>query len=662
MRQLNKKTSRRAPAQAPAPAQDPPPGARKPVNVTRGGIGTSKRTHSNQPLDQRVKTVQEVFADSARTQINATNETIKALRVLRQPEVTGPSSNDVPAQREQTAPPTDPVHRESDALTSDVPAQGGSSTEPMSTTEYLVDQVFTGPIISGRHWTCEFVKTRRHSSEQRVDFWLVENTGQQQRRWFGDADLDLSFASRISLDIANAANRFTGRVEDMSKDFQAKPMVSTAKFILEAAKDRQQTGRWTMTAPILVVVNKKDRSAYDIRFRIHCFDPKTFQKYVFISTCTIIQTARISPPYIPNVRFLAGADKRPLSVHQVNNRDVHESLVPAEIPDSTVANPWKEKTKRQALLQAEQVARAIVATFDGRIISADALKIQVKQCSQSFGSAFSHPKAPKAPKPYGGFKLFSYDRAVSQRVTRIKPSPAVERDIDPTSGRLPTITVKSINRARLVPVVEALHQTWLLTGDILEAWLACAEAAYAANQAIENDVPAQELCHRSGSDPSCCQSHVCGSCASSFSCRTMLDGNLGLRVCSRCDVKDRRRFPLGLSFTVVREKLTASIRKDCKKAGIEWSDERANTVLKQAHQDLEKWFEGAQHDDTYVDGYSDIVRVSAGEKPSGLFKNDAFGISIDAAFPYRDAGLHVKGNLVTCPLAVNLAKATHLPA
>ncbi|KAM0689797.1 hypothetical protein Q7P36_010668 [Cladosporium allicinum] len=198
-RQRGKKTDRRAPAQA------PPPGAREPVNVTRQGSNTSRRTLSNQPLRERVKTVQEVFADSARTLMYATNQTIKALCVLRQAEVTGASyptppeqtapptgtvqreqgapSSDDSAQREQTTPPTDPVHRKPGALTSNVPAQreqSGPSTESMSITEYLVDQLFTGPTISGRHWTCEVAKTKLHSREQRVNFWLVEKAV----RWF----------------------------------------------------------------------------------------------------------------------------------------------------------------------------------------------------------------------------------------------------------------------------------------------------------------------------------------------------------------------------------------------------------------------------------------------------------------------------------------------
>ena len=92
----------------------------------------------------------------------------------------GAPGSDVSAQREQTAPPTDPVHRGSGALTPDVPAQreqSGPSTESMPTTEYLVDQLFTGPTI--------LVATGRARS-RRASGLLISGSSKTQASYRGD--------------------------------------------------------------------------------------------------------------------------------------------------------------------------------------------------------------------------------------------------------------------------------------------------------------------------------------------------------------------------------------------------------------------------------------------------------------------------------------------
>jgi hypothetical protein len=296
------------------------------------------------------------------------------------------------------------------------------------------------------------------------------------------------------------------------------------------------------------------------------------------------------------------------------------------------------------------------------------MKRLVKQYAKSFGNAFSQ-KAPLRPGTYGGVKLFSVKRDVGSRRSRINPSSAVRRDIDPTvgRGRLPMITIKSIDLVRVTPVLDALVQAWADTGKILEAWIACAEAAHGANTDIDNGVLAQPVCRLIGSDNSCILDHVCSSCGNTFPCEGMIDGVLGFRVCSPCDVADRKKWPLGMAFKAALDRLKQMLYRDFKNAKIEKSDKRFQNTLEEASQQLEAWFkERVQPGAKWVDGYSDKERVQAGEKPSGLFKKDAFAISIDAAFPYgiSAAGLlqHLKDNFVFCPLTVNFAKWIHLPA
>jgi len=45
------------------------------------------------------------------------------------------------------------------------------------------------------------------------------------------------------------------------------------------------------------------------------------------------------------------------------------------------------------------------------------------------------------------------------------------------------IRTKSIDRARVIPALDALHQKWLETGDVIAAWIACVEATHGVNKA-----------------------------------------------------------------------------------------------------------------------------------------------------------------------------------
>lgn len=61
----------------------------------------------------------------------------------------------------------------------------------------------------------------------------------------------MTVASHIGLDIASAANRFPGRIQDMSKERVPSSLVlsSTMHLILEAANRRHTRGRRILLAP-----------------------------------------------------------------------------------------------------------------------------------------------------------------------------------------------------------------------------------------------------------------------------------------------------------------------------------------------------------------------------------------------------------------------------
>jgi len=113
----------------------------------------------------------------------------------------------------------------------------------------MVNKMFTGKASTGRQWKCEV----EHHTNVKTNlgcaiYWLVDEAT-NERRWFGATFLstqcDMAVASRIGLDIASAANRYPGRVHDMSKERVPSNLASssTMHLILEAATRRQNHGR-----------------------------------------------------------------------------------------------------------------------------------------------------------------------------------------------------------------------------------------------------------------------------------------------------------------------------------------------------------------------------------------------------------------------------------
>jgi hypothetical protein len=662
-RQRKKKTEVRGPVQDPAiPGWQIKP-------VSRKGSGTSKRTMSNQSRSVRRTSVEEVFfTDQNLARLIARENQIKALRVLRTEEVTKsqPILSSENTTQAQSAPQTAPASP--------------------STHQRLVDRLFTGIARPNRNWSCEVEEYTSPKSRAktwipipRVLFWLNDNTGKSEKRWLGQLilseSMDVSLARRIAPGIANAINRFSGSVIEISHA-KIPPRLQThpvTELIFEAAIRRQNTGsRRNFPAPYFEM---KDGYYYAV-WRVSLIDPTTQKTWQYTGRCNATTGPEsVSTPYTPGLQFhiaiVRGAvnniHTRPLAVHQDSNgRDVHDSNMPdpiPEIPSTHLVVPWDLSiSKRQACLNVEAVARTLVVATHGLEIDEPSLKALVKDLSNSFNGA---PRQ-RAEKKNGGGKLYTPNRKVRDRSLWIKPSKKAANQIDHSVGygKLPSIQIKSLDRTRIIPAIDALNQTWAETGDIKLAWIALAKAAYGINQAIADGSPAQAACHRSEDDQSCNLSHTCGSCGNALLCMRTIDGTLGLRVCSPCDHKDRKRYPLGLAHAVAQSSLRVLVHHELQAAGLEVTDQKAQDTFEQASQQLTALFkDSVQPGAKWIDGYSGKERIQMTEV---LYGREPSAMSIDAVFAYATGpnGIvqHVKDNFALCSQAVNFAKYIHLPA
>jgi hypothetical protein len=214
-----------------------------------------------------------------------------------------PALDDKPAETKQTD--------TSSQLHLERPAPTMSSEQTIrSDAEHSVDQLFTGPPLPGRNWSCEVEKYPDPSTKgKRAHFWLVDG---DTERWFGtvalSAQLDMAAASRIALDIAHSANRWPVPVQDMSKAQAPHNLVptSTARLILGAATKRQVPGPDILPSTTF----HAEDDGYYIKWSASCIEPVRSQPWTFkgvISLCSATQNSTTSEPYIANVQFTTGA-------------------------------------------------------------------------------------------------------------------------------------------------------------------------------------------------------------------------------------------------------------------------------------------------------------------------------------------------------------------
>jgi hypothetical protein len=113
--------------------------------------------------------------------------------------------------------------------------------------------------------------------------------------------------------------------------------------------------------------------------------------------------------------------------------------------------------------------------------------------SENFGSASSQAANGTVFGLHGGLKLYEIQRDVDRGGYCLSPSEYVRKHIDPSSTALPDILIKSLDRDRLVLVLDDLIETWLMTGDLIHAAIECAKAADAAGRAASAGTPPQYM-------------------------------------------------------------------------------------------------------------------------------------------------------------------------
>jgi hypothetical protein len=348
----------------------------------------------------------------------------------------------------------------------------------------IVDELFTGLKVDGRNWKCDVeIWTLLGSKTDRVLFWLIDED-KDERRWFAStvpsAQCDVAAAQRIGSDIASAANRWPGRVQAMSNEGVTTGLIqsSVASLILEVATRRQADGRRALLAP----TSQAEADGYYIEWTASCIDPSTSRPWTLGSPITICLAAPFSTfmvPDVPDLQFVTKAEARSLAVQQVNGRGAHESIVPVQIPG--ISRTWTSRMdRRTAILQAEELARALVAIMDGMVIDKPSAKALVRHYTEEYSSPISKNTVFGL---YGDLKLYDIWRDVAKRTYYLGPSKHVQKHIHPESLHFPLIPVKSLNQDRLVLVLDSLNQTWVMTGSFSEAWVAGAAGAASAEAA-----------------------------------------------------------------------------------------------------------------------------------------------------------------------------------
>lgn len=142
------------------------------------------------------------------------------------------------------------------------------------------------------------------------------------------------------------------------------------------------------------------------------------------------------------------------------------------------------------------------------------------------------------PKVYRGSGLVTVKQEVVCSSTYMHPSPAVMNDV--ASGRLPRISIPTLDRSWMVPVRDAVINTFVESLDLKQAWLAGVRQSILVWHAIIDHIPSSNMCRCTGDSHASDLSH-CGHCGRATICGTLTMGQFGYRVCRACSAKDKSR-------------------------------------------------------------------------------------------------------------------------
>ena len=287
-----------------------------------------------------------------------------------------------------------------------------------------------------------------------------------------------------------------------------------------------------------------------------------------------------------------------------------------------------------------------------------------KQLAEAYDRAYGYEMRSRGP--YDGAWMWRF--TTKDRVTTISPTKRVKNDI---LGSLPSIYVNS-TKIRVLPVLNAIIQTWTQSEDILEAWKAGCRTADTVNAAItEGEVPIK-VCHCE--DPSSSgEVHPCAGCLRIMSCAEMRDDYKQDRICRLCaatPAKDFNHSAITHEGRVAKDSNPLVIAHEGHVAIYRavrsnlWYEAKRCSIPHEVYSArvLPIWRSLQQHaliGGQWQDAYCLVDRRSvAGRNP--------FLPSFEAVFPYivfeGKTQYHAPGNVVITALYINLLKHTYIPA
>ncbi|KAJ3959981.1 hypothetical protein N0V92_003374 [Colletotrichum tropicale] len=346
-----------------------------------------------------------------------------------------------------------------------------------------------------------------------------------------------------------------------------------------------------------------------------------------------------------------------------------KSMIPSQddydIPDD----------ERQNLAKAEKIARlhSAFVTVQGCIFDKTEGRQMWHNTVEKYGGKVKRHDTAGTGLFAGSF-LYQVQTHATQ-TSQVRASRKVEnalKEIDSTY-RLPGITIVSPHRAWVLPVEQALIDTWILEGDLRTAWTRAAEVADEVNLSIRDGDKPPSMCSCSDEDRLSI-THPCAQCGRPILCKDLqASQHDGHRVCNTCELKRVHRYSgagtvLPFLVRVARDTLDAD-----RKRGDAISDEEFYQTMDGIRVFLlENLPSAAEVDDaemppgvTWKDRYSGKLYSMPNER-SYSSRSVPDKPSLDATFPmwptsygYR---LHTPENLSITSQAINFAKHIHVPA
>ncbi|KAF2134796.1 hypothetical protein P153DRAFT_380608 [Dothidotthia symphoricarpi CBS 119687] len=468
--------------------------------------------------------------------------------------------------------------------------------------------------------------------------------GTIERRYFGlwiASALTQTTADLVCTDLTKALNGWPGTIDAITSDSEPVLGASHIWGLIRASLARHD--RTYLRSPNYA--HKRDKSSFYLNPIL--VDPITFmpsmQWEYTISPLSIAITTDDTSTFIPKgfgfVKYEGGGTKGRVFDYDCysyklsadGQEELHDSGLPAEL--------FNEGEDRDHVEKIEKLARGLLAATFMMVATPD----QFRLFAENWIKERANKKILKAVLVYGGNSLVTLDRQFLS--WSIVPSDQLRKDLIP-GCYLPAVVVNSRDRARVVPVLEALNNTYISTASVTDAWIQAVIQADMVNEAIRHGEPSLSTCYCDEFTDSEII-HCCGDCGRSFRCGHLTMAAHGLRICKVCTI-ERATKPFDPAYWI-RHRFRIIIAR----AEASGSEDKENEGL--AIQYLRASIEGFE----WKDSYCDQMRTLLPER------NRHFAPSVDAAFPFGRGTdmtlIHSADNVVLTTFALNMMKHTHIP-